>query len=331
VQALAYALLVAAQSLAAAVAAKPAPATAPEMVRWWGDFAKDQRMVRIGRGRSLLLFCEGKGSPTVLLESGLGDRVTVWRKVQPVLARRYRVCGYNRAGIGGSTVGPMPRDAKAIVSDLETLVRRAQLRPPYILVGHSLGGLTMRLFARRHLRQTAGIVLVDPASTDLFSRFPDVPIAMLDEYRKELSHFRGCAAQVEKPECELSPPDDAPTALRANLTVRQPKDWFATMASELESVGPGGSDQKEVRAAGTKLGSIPMIVLTADWVLREKDIPETQRQRLQSAIIDLHKEFAATSRRGSDKLVAGSSHYIQWDSPRSVIDAVNRVAAMAGQ
>jgi pimeloyl-ACP methyl ester carboxylesterase len=118
-------------------------------------------LVAIGAGRSLFLDCLGSGSPTVVMEAGFGGDSNNWRDVQPSLARTTRTCSYDRAGLGNSVARPGRDDARGEVDDLGRLVVRARLAPPYVLVGHSYGGLLARLFAQAHPTQTAGIVLVD--------------------------------------------------------------------------------------------------------------------------------------------------------------------------
>jgi len=110
----------------------------------------------------LHLLDEGQGSPTIVLESGLMSTVLSWTETQQALAQSYRVISYDRAGLGWSDPGPMPRTAERIVDELHSLLERAAIPPPYVLVGHSFGGLTMPLFAARNPEQTAGMVLVDP-------------------------------------------------------------------------------------------------------------------------------------------------------------------------
>jgi pimeloyl-ACP methyl ester carboxylesterase len=327
-QTLAFALLLATQTAAATAPPKPAAALSADTARWWREYSTEVRSIPIGNGRSLELFCQGRGSPTIILESGLGARMFAWRKVQPVLARRYRVCAYHRAGIGGSSFGPTPRDAVAIVSDLEKLVRRARLKPPYILVGHSLGGLTMRLFARRNLRRTAGLVLVDPAAEDLFEGW--AAIARVDIYARHLDSLQRCLAQADGPDCNPPLPDDAPPALHDQWVVGRPAEWHRTRISELQPFGPGGRNAAQIRAAGTGLEAIPLIVLTADWVPPlQEELPPAQRRALLDEMIARHKAIAGHSRRGIQKFITGTSHYIQLDKPEAVIEAVEQVASMA--
>jgi pimeloyl-ACP methyl ester carboxylesterase len=105
---------------------------------------------------------EGKGTRTVILESGLGDTLDIWKTVQPLIAAGCaRTLAYNRAGYLGSDNSNAPRDAQTIVAELRTELARQKIKPPYVLVGHSLGGLYMQYFARNYPEEVAGLVLVD--------------------------------------------------------------------------------------------------------------------------------------------------------------------------
>jgi len=105
---------------------------------------------------------EGKGSRTVILESGLGDTLEVWKTVQPLIAAGCaRTLAYNRAGYLGSDNSNAPRDSETIVAELRAELKRQNIKPPYVLVGHSLGGLYMQYFARNYPQEVAGLVLVD--------------------------------------------------------------------------------------------------------------------------------------------------------------------------
>jgi pimeloyl-ACP methyl ester carboxylesterase len=121
------------------------------------------RLVDLGSHR-LHLFEAGRGSPTILLEAGLMSTVLSWSELQRALAGSFRVVSYDRAGLGWSELGPMPRTADRIVDELHALLERAAISPPYVLVGHSFGGLTMPLFAARFPDEVAGMVLVDPVA-----------------------------------------------------------------------------------------------------------------------------------------------------------------------
>jgi pimeloyl-ACP methyl ester carboxylesterase len=128
-------------------------------------------LVDIG-GRRLHVSCTGTGSPTVILEAGLGDSAETWKAVQPAVAAFTRVCSYDRAGKGASDPDPRPqlRTSRMVVEDLDRLLRAAPVIGPYILVGHSLGGAHIRLFASRFPQDIVGMVLVDASHEDQFTR-----------------------------------------------------------------------------------------------------------------------------------------------------------------
>jgi pimeloyl-ACP methyl ester carboxylesterase len=122
------------------------------------------QLVDVG-GYRLHLTCVGTGSPTVVIEYGWGDSSASWSKaVLPEVARTTRVCTYDRAGTGLSEAGPMPRTAARFAQELHTLLQRAEIPGPYVLVGHSLGGATVRVFAHAYAADVAGVVLVDSMS-----------------------------------------------------------------------------------------------------------------------------------------------------------------------
>jgi len=110
---------------------------------------------------------EGQGSLTVVLESGLGDTLDVWKDVQPQIASGCaRTVSYNRAGYLGSDPSDDPRDSATIVLELRAELRRRHMPPPYVLVGYSLGGLYMQYFARNFPGEVAGLLLVDSTHWD---------------------------------------------------------------------------------------------------------------------------------------------------------------------
>src|SRR5262249_47184760 len=113
-------------------------------------------------GYRLHINCVGAGGPTVVIEAGWGDWSASWGSwVQPEVAKSAKVCVYDRAGMGWSEAGPLPRTAERFARELHTLVHNAKVTGPYVLVGHSSGGLTMRLFAHEYATEVTGVVLID--------------------------------------------------------------------------------------------------------------------------------------------------------------------------
>src|SRR5215212_3200602 len=130
-------------------------------------------MVDVG-GYSLHVYCVGQGSPTVVLDAGLGEFSAQWVRVQREVSDTTRVCAYDRAGMGWSEMGPDPRDAKQITSELHTLLSKAGIEGPYVLVGHSFGGMYMQTYANRYPEEVAGVALVDSSTDpDQFSHQPE--------------------------------------------------------------------------------------------------------------------------------------------------------------
>ena len=120
------------------------------------------QMMRLQDGRQVEFARMGTGGPAVVLEAGGGLRMTTWKKVFPEIAAFTTVIAYNRAGFGRSGPAEAPRNGLTIVRELRTFLHDLGVRPPHVLVGHSLGGLYMQLFARLHPDEVAGLVLVDP-------------------------------------------------------------------------------------------------------------------------------------------------------------------------
>src|SRR5262245_26092278 len=123
------------------------------------------RLVDIG-GYRLHLWCTGDGAPAVILEAGLGGTSAGWGFVQPEVARFTRVCSYDRAGMGYSDPGPSPRTARRIANELAELLARSRITGPVVLVGESIAGFNVRVFASDHPEWATGLVLVDASHED---------------------------------------------------------------------------------------------------------------------------------------------------------------------
>ncbi len=123
------------------------------------------QMVDVG-GYRLHINCTGAGSPTVVIDAGWGDWSLGWSRVQAGVAPTTQVCTYDRAGTGYSDPGPLPRDATQFAKELHTLLKQAGSPGPYVLAGHSMGGLTVRVFAHEYPAEVAGIVLIDSMSPE---------------------------------------------------------------------------------------------------------------------------------------------------------------------
>jgi pimeloyl-ACP methyl ester carboxylesterase len=152
------------------------------------DGGRPGRLVEIGGGRRLFLHCVGSGSPTVVLESGAGSNAMQWQEVQSELGRTTRTCAYDRAGIGNSVAPPGVRDARNEIADLRRLLDHVRVDPPYVLVGHSYGGVLALVFAHLHPTEVGGLVLIDTMGRDGRRRQLAIwPKSQAPEIRRELA------------------------------------------------------------------------------------------------------------------------------------------------
>jgi len=129
------------------------------------------QLVDVG-GYKMHIDCAGQGTPAVILESGLGDSLFSWQKVQPKIAQFTRVCSYDRAGLGYSDSSPRPRTSKDFAEELHALLHNAGIPAPYVLVGHSMGGFDVRLYTNFYRSEVAGMVLVDSSHPEQQKRLP---------------------------------------------------------------------------------------------------------------------------------------------------------------
>ena len=273
----------------------------------------------------MALYCQGSGSPTVVLDSGLGMDASVWRRVQPELANRTRTCSFDRAGYGASDPGPLPRDTSRIVADLKAALDGANISGPYVLVGHSMAGYNVRLFASTFRSDVAGMVLLDPsidgnlaplrAASEGFKRVEAEMDAMAGKC------IRAAAAGEMKPgnpvfaECG-SPPSDSPMASAA---------MAQAVLSEQES-----SDRAtdELSRRETHYGQVPIVVLTAGAQYGPTSpYPPEERPALWRVWSQGHAAIAAKSERGVHRVVEGAPHVLQMARPEAVIAAVEEVLA----
>jgi len=130
-------------------------------IHWFRAHNPPPGEIYIVNGHKMHMYCMGSGTPTIVLEAGLGDDAIVWGGVQPVLSKTTRICAYDRAGLGWSDPAPPPRDADHIAADLHGLLREAKITGPVVLMGHSMGGIYLRDYASHYPENVAGIVFVD--------------------------------------------------------------------------------------------------------------------------------------------------------------------------
>jgi pimeloyl-ACP methyl ester carboxylesterase len=154
-------------------------------------------LVDIGETR-LYLECSGSGSPVVVFEVGWGDTSDTWNRVAPAVAEHTRVCSYDRVGLGNSNPGPEPETYLDAVEDLHRLLASAEVPGPYLLVGHSLGGMYVRLYQAQYPDEVAGLVLVDSSHPDSFERSLAVLPPETEGENEMISNYRDWFSSVSQ-------------------------------------------------------------------------------------------------------------------------------------
>jgi pimeloyl-ACP methyl ester carboxylesterase len=298
-------------------------------------------LIDIG-GVKLHIYRTGAGTPSVILESALGGSYISWALVQPDLTRLTHVVSYDRAGFGWSGEGLRPRTAGRVADELHLLLERAGVPPPFVLVGHSFGGLVIQIFAARHRADVAGLVLVDTAHPE------DWLAPALKEQLKiarglELCRYGTTAARFgvarlvsalgavglfrvlrtmatmsksgsfsRDDEGLFAPvwrlPDEPRKLLRRFWTQRS---FFETMGNQIETIGGSAAETLDAKVGG--FGDLPLVTIS-------RTNPGDHRLRQQAAL-------AGLSTRGRHVIAANSGHWIPLDEPSIVIQAIKDVVA----
>ncbi len=290
------------------------------------DYPPPGQLVDIG-GRNMHLDCRGEGSPTVILESGLDTNGSLaWDKVHDDLASFSRTCAYDRAGIMWSDPKPTPQHADAVAEDLHATLQAAGINGPLVMVCHSLGGPYIMSYTRLYPDNVKGMVFVDCSHPDQLKGMPpaiaatmSVPTAL-----KVLSALSWTGAYRLLPEFEVEGrPDRVKPVGKAYLA----KSFDANLA-EMAAIPTTFEQAGQLR----DLGDRPLVVLTALQEIPQELFdaygvtPEDGKQ-MQVVWKKLNLDEASWSTRGRQQDVPDSQHYIQFQRPDLVIEAVEEVLA----
>ena len=282
------------------------------------------QLVDIG-GYSLHIHCVGYGSPTIIMDSGLNEFSVQWVEIQSEVSKYGRACSYDRAGFGWSEAGLYPRTSETIIKELHTLLEKARIEGPYVLVGHSFGGMNMRLYAHHFPSEVIGMVLVDAAHEGQSVRVP----ALQKASEQVLGQFRLLARLTSLGLLALSP-NDIPDRGLSGETLAQYRailattDYFDTAIAETEALDKSFS---EVRAAKiNSLGNIPLIVLSRGLSDPLPDATEIENRQYEQSWKEMQVELVALSQKGKQIVAMQSKHYIHLTQPQLVIDAIRNVA-----
>ena len=303
-------------------------------------FPPPGKCVRL-KNRQLHVLDMGEGSPAVILESGLMSTVLTWQGIQRELAKFTRVVSYDRAGLGWSDAGPEPRNAARIVEELHSLLVHARIAPPYVVVGHSFGGLTMPLFAARYADEVCGVVLVDPVAPAEWH-----PPAEQDRHRIEIGSkicrraailsYAGLLRLIASL-MQLGAKASASTLIRA-ISKGAPSDsnstespWFWNLPPSERAMTPVFWTQaKFCRTIASQLERLPESaeqVVAAGIV--DKPLTVISAANLPPRRLADHRAVAARSPQGRHILAERSGHWITEDQPELVIEAILEMVELA--
>lgn len=293
------------------------------------------QMVDVG-GHRLHLYCTGKGSPTVVLEAAAPGWSLYWSLVQPEVAKVTRVCAYDRAGLGWSERGPLPRTGQRMARELHQLLQRAGISGPYIFVGHSLGGFVARLYREEHPTDIVGMVLVDAGHESEmrqaeFRTFVNTGKSMLPLLRAMtiLGMPRLFASFESLPPFLSQQEEKVPEKVRPMLRAGWLRTSYPTTLSEEGDALVETLEQ--VRHIGP-LGDLPLVVLTATGPVWWPDMPGAVNPvKFRKMWLDLQQELTKLSSNSRQVFADQSSHFIQFDQPELVITAIRRLIETAGQ
>lgn len=277
------------------------------------------RMIDIG-GYRLHLNCAGTGEPTVVIDAGWGGWSADWSiGVQPEASKTTRVCTYDRAGMGWSEPGPLPRTVEHFARELHTLLERADVAGPYVLVGHSMGGLTMRVFAHAYPADAAGVVLVESMSPSQAKPAVPAPPPLPSAPPSTLSILT-LPARVGLLRLLAGSPTTA-----SGVTPELAGAYAAfsvTPRSVQTALDEGrGLPESMVQAGAVKsLGSVPLIVLSRGLV-QDGAAQDAAWQRWQTDLLRLSSN--------SRQLKADhSGHDIERDQPEAAVAAIVRMVGL---
>ncbi len=266
-------------------------------------------LIEVG-GHKLHIHCEGSGYPTVVMDSGLGGSSLDWVRVQPEVAKFSRVCSYDRAGYGWSEPGPLPRTSDRNARELHALLEKAEVRAPYILVGHSYGGYNIRMFASLYPEETAGIVLVDASHEDQFERFKS------DKVSQSTAPSRINSVFFYKPS---TPPENMPAEVRETASSLM-SSYSAYQAAHSEMSSFLNSAQ-QVRSADS-MPNVPQVVVTRG----QRVWPDGSRgDRMEALWLELQDDLASHAVGMPHLFALHGGHYIQLDEPEIVVNAIRIV------
>jgi pimeloyl-ACP methyl ester carboxylesterase len=283
------------------------------------------QLVDIG-GHRLHLHCVGQGSPTVVLDAGLGGFSLDWDAVLPDIATSTRVCAYDRAGLGWSEPGSGPRSPQQFAGELDTLLTNAGIQGPYVLVSHSMSGKTARLFASQHPNEVAGVVLIDARHESVDEHSTPQQLAAEDTQQQRFQETIKWTARFGLVRLLWSPawPRVLPGTENLSPDIRTAIGVLQARPRQIKTAlaeGQGRLESNAVLGTATPLGDKPLLVLASAQNIEHLPYWKEAQQIMTG--------LSSNSRL----IVVPSGHAIHFEQPRLVAESVREVvtAARTGQ
>lgn len=286
-------------------------------------------------GHLMHIHCLGSGSPTVVIDAGNGSFSIEWTPIQEKLGQTTRVCIYDRSGYGWSEASPSPRDGAQVVSELHDLLDVAGEAGPYLLVGHSLGGVHVRMFAAQYPDEVAGLVLVDTAYPLVVT--PEFELQM----RSSIGFYQAMNLMTSTGLLRVLGPlggeDSMPATARklppelqeAYLNLLLDPNQYATAIAEMEQLPATFGQTSELLQGGQPFGDLPLIVLTAGLTSAPGSTPfNEQYVPVPDSQIQLQLELAGQSLNGEQRVIAESGHSVHLDAPEEIVEAIRDMLGM---
>ena len=289
------------------------------------------RLIDVG-GYQLHMHCMGEGGPTVVLDSGLGCNCLEWALVQPEIAKWSKVCSYDRAGYGWSDESPYPRTCEQIVEELHALLHQANIQPPFVLVGHSFGGLNVQSYAKRYPNEVVGLVLVDSAHEQCMERLPKAPELNWVEKALFSPRLGILATQLgvrrlmmqfseDKQGLQMIPEPTRDMILATQNSTKQ----VSAASNEYSNFQINLQQQGSIRPS---FGNLPLTVIAAGNAPNTDGMPEDRVQYFQQFLPAwklLQQDLVTRSSNGKLITAEHSDHMIPFHQPEIIVEAVRQM------
>lgn len=265
-------------------------------------------------GSDMHIYCVGEGSPTVIFEAGLGGTYMDWVLVQPIIGEQTRACTYDRSGMGYSDFVGASMDTDMIARRLYQLLNAAQVEGPFVLVGHSIGGIHVRSFYEMHPEDVVGMVLIDSSHENQGQYLPEPPVIVDMFYTVAPFLARiGALRFLRIANQNIVTNDLTHEQIAQTSALYNRLDFWLALQTENQMAIADTSQQ----GAPSSMGDLPLIVISQDVAGMEANEPE-----MANLWLELQGELAMLSTESTHVVAENSGHYVHYDRPQIVIDNI---------